>query len=196
MNFVSFISSFVKWLYLTFIRSLHQSFYRSHVRTFEGSFAPYSVRWLVISVKRWIGRSDVHAFQHSNVPTSSCSHVLSFQRSIVTTIVSTFARLTVQRNDYSANQPKFQSLMHRYALQIRAWRANPEVSQYQLDINLTFEVQGNNDLCNRKVNQDATDKSVKTDIWLFQAVNPSARRITYARRSIARYVSGYSECFR
>ena len=81
--------------------------------------------------------------------------------------------------------------MHRYALQIRAWRANPEVSQYQLDINLTFEVQGNNDLCNRKVNQDATDKSVKTDIWLFQAVNPSARRITYARRSIARYVSGY-----
>ena len=192
MNFVSFISSFVKWLYLTFIRSLHQSFYRSHVRTCEGSFAPYNVRWFVISAKRRNGRSDVHAFQHSNVPTSSCSHVPSFQL----TIVSTFARLTVQRNDYSANQPKFQSLMHRYALQIRAWRANSEVSQYQLDINLTFEVQGNNDLCNCKVNRTATDVSVKTDIWLFQAVNPSARRITYARRSIARYVSGYSECFR
>jgi len=110
-------------------------------------------------------------------------------------INSSIARLTVQRNDDFVSQPKIQSRLRRNALQNRAWRASPKLSCYQLDINLTFEVLGNTDLCNRKMIQGATDTSVKTENWAEEATNPSARRITYARRSIARCLLSYSKGF-
>ena len=63
------------------------SLHHSNVCTFFPTFLRYSVT----------------AFQRS--------YVLSFQRSIFPTIVSTFVRLTVQRNDDFHGQPKFQSLL-------------------------------------------------------------------------------------
>ena len=44
-------------------------------------------------------------------------------------------------------------------------------------------------------NQWVTDISVTTDVGLLKATNPSARRITYARRSIARCLLSYSKGF-
>ena len=46
-------------------------------------------------------------------------------------------------------------------------------------------------------NQWVTDISVTTDVgrWSIEATNPSARRITYARRSIARCLLSYSKGF-
>ncbi len=43
--------------------------------------------------------------------------------------------------------------------------------------------------------QETTNVSVKTNYWTVEATNPSARRITYARRSIARCLLSYSKGF-
>ena len=51
------------------------------------------------------------------------------------------------------------------------------------------------DLCIRKQASESDGYVGKADYWAVEATNPSARRITYARRSIARCLLSYSKGF-
>ena len=53
----------------------------------------------------------------------------------------------------------------------------------------------NVDLCSRKQSSGSDERVGKTDMCAVKATNPSARRIMYARRSIARCLLSYSKGF-
>ena len=53
----------------------------------------------------------------------------------------------------------------------------------------------NADLCSRKQSSGSDERVGKTDMCAVEATNPSARRIMYARRSIARCLLSYSKGF-
>ena len=51
------------------------------------------------------------------------------------------------------------------------------------------------DLCIRKQASESDGYVGKAEYWAVEATNPSARRITFARRSIARCLLSYSKGF-
>lgn len=104
-------------MFISYVHSLVTSVFpsscRLQVRAIDCPFVPYCVRRLVASFKRCMDWTNVLTLCHSIVTAFQRWFVPTFQRSIVTTIVSTFARLTVQRNDEFPDQPNFRNHLHR-----------------------------------------------------------------------------------
>ena len=102
---------------------------------------------------------------------------------------------TVQRNYISTDlqrNPCHVAANVCYPLRHASQSAEKFLSDY---IMLKVRPAVNADLCSRKQSSGSDERVGKTDMCAVEATNPSARRIMYARRSIARCLLSYSKGF-